>query len=93
MSKEKGITEFMIEGTNVWDEENGEIVFESFAAEFGSMLAGNVTASLAGDKALIGITPPTSIWAIAIKGRGTLHITLIIQMYTRYNKTPLPIIW
>ncbi|MCY8936922.1 hypothetical protein [Peribacillus frigoritolerans] len=31
-------------------------MFESFAAEFGSMLAGNVTASLAGDKALVGIT-------------------------------------
>ncbi|WP_430694968.1 hypothetical protein [Peribacillus frigoritolerans] len=27
----------------------------SFAAELGSMLAGNVTASLAGDKALVGI--------------------------------------
>jgi CheY-specific phosphatase CheX len=33
-------------------------MFESFAAEFGSMLAGNVTASL--DKALVDITPPTS---------------------------------
>ncbi|PHD77859.1 hypothetical protein COF64_04190 [Bacillus sp. AFS043905] len=68
-------------------------MFESFAAEFGSMLAGNVTASLAGDKALVSITPPTSFWAMAIKWQGTLHITLIIDMYTRYNKTPLPIIW
>ncbi|WP_458355006.1 hypothetical protein [Peribacillus frigoritolerans] len=33
----------------------------SFAAEFGSMLAGTITVSLAGDKALIGITPPTVI--------------------------------
>ncbi|WP_258831326.1 MULTISPECIES: hypothetical protein [Peribacillus] len=33
---------------------------KSFAAEFGSMLAGNITAFLAGDKALIGIIPPTS---------------------------------
>ena len=30
----------------------------SFAAELGSMLAGNVTASLAGDKALVGIIAP-----------------------------------
>jgi hypothetical protein len=52
-----------------------------------------ITASLAGDKALVGITPPTSLWTMAIKWRGTLHITLIIEMYTRYNKTPLPIIW
>ncbi|WP_286676167.1 hypothetical protein [Peribacillus frigoritolerans] len=32
---------------------------KSFAAEFGSMLAVNITASLAGNKALIGIIPPT----------------------------------
>lgn len=30
----------------------------SFAAELGSMLAGYFTASLAGDKALVGIIPP-----------------------------------
>ncbi|MED3759326.1 hypothetical protein P4555_09655 [Peribacillus frigoritolerans] len=68
-------------------------MFESFAAEFGSMLAGNVTASLAGDKALVGITPPQVMMGNGIKWQGTLHITLIIDMYTRYNKTPLPIIW
>lgn len=34
---------------------------ESFTEKLGNMLAGNIATSLAGDKALIGITPPTVI--------------------------------
>ncbi|MFS0601677.1 hypothetical protein [Peribacillus frigoritolerans] len=68
-------------------------MFGSFAAEFGSTLAGNVTASLAGDKALVGITPSHVMMGNGDKMARYPHITLIIDMYTRYNKTPLPIIW
>ncbi|MCM3674024.1 chemotaxis protein CheC [Peribacillus simplex] len=36
-------------------------MLKSFAAELGNMLAGNIATSLAGENALIDITPPTVI--------------------------------
>lgn len=60
----------MIEGTNGCMSNIGESMFgmllegemlESFAAEFGNMLGGNIANSLAGENALIDITPPTVI--------------------------------
>ncbi|MFJ7510279.1 chemotaxis protein CheX [Peribacillus simplex] len=66
----------------------GEML-ESFAAELGNMLAGNIATSLAGENTLIDITPPIFIVGntheainlpISLKGVGTLHIILMIEM-------------
>ncbi|MGJ3194563.1 hypothetical protein [Peribacillus frigoritolerans] len=46
----------------------------SFAAELGSMLAGNVTASLAGDKALVGIIPPRHMGNSHKRARYPYHL-------------------
>ncbi|CAH0312207.1 CheY-P phosphatase CheX [Peribacillus simplex] len=60
----------IIEGTNGCMIKIGESMFgmplegemlESFAAELGNMLAGNIATSLAGENTLIDITPPTVI--------------------------------
>ncbi|MFS0764701.1 chemotaxis protein CheX [Peribacillus phoenicis] len=93
----------MIEGTNGCMSKIGESMFgmplegemlESFAAEFGNMLAGNIATSLAGENALIDITPPTVIVGdtkmygfheaihlpISLEGVGTLQIIFMIEM-------------
>ena len=63
----------MIEGTNGCMSKIGESMFgmplegemlESFAAEFGNMLAGNIATSLAGENGLILHRSP-SLWAMA----------------------------
>ncbi|MDR4925846.1 hypothetical protein [Peribacillus simplex] len=71
----------------------GELL-ESFAAELGNLLAGNIATSLAGGDAFNDITPPTVFVGntkmygfheaihlpMSLKGVGTLHIILMIEM-------------
>ncbi|MFE4811849.1 hypothetical protein ACFQ9Y_11870 [Peribacillus simplex] len=67
----------------------GEML-ESFAAELGNMLAGNIPTSLAGGDAFKDITPPTVFVSntnmygfnlrMSLKGVGTPHIILMIEM-------------
>ncbi|WP_057915145.1 chemotaxis protein CheX [Peribacillus muralis] len=70
---------------------NGEML-ESFAAELGNMLAGNMAASLAADTTM-DITPPTVIVGntklygfneainlpISLEGSGTIHFIFMIE--------------
>ena len=69
----------------------GEML-ESFAAELGNMLTGNIATSLAGGDGFNDITPPTVFVGntnmygfhkaihlpMSLKGVGTLHIILMI---------------
>ncbi|CAH0186977.1 CheY-P phosphatase CheX [Peribacillus sp. Bi96] len=93
----------IIEGTNGCMSKIGESMFgmplegemlESFAAELGNMLAGNVATSLASEDTIMDITPPTVIVGktkmygfneaihlpISMDGAGTIHIILMIEM-------------
>ncbi|MCK1982500.1 MULTISPECIES: chemotaxis protein CheC [Peribacillus] len=93
----------MIGGTNGCMGKIGESMFgmplegemlESFAAEFGNMLAGNIATSLTDEDALIDITPPTVIVGdtkmdrfheaihlpTSLEGVGPLQVTLLIEM-------------
>ncbi|MFJ7754066.1 chemotaxis protein CheX [Peribacillus muralis] len=92
----------IIEGTNESMSKIGESMFgiplegemlESFAAELGNMLAGNMATSLAADT-IMDITPPTVIVGktklygfneainlpISLEGAGTLHFIFMIEM-------------
>ncbi|MGE6376490.1 chemotaxis protein CheX [Peribacillus muralis] len=91
----------IIEGTNESMSKIGESMFgmplegemlESFAAELGNMLAGNMATSLA--DTIMDITPPTVIVGktklygfneainlpISLEGAGTLHFIFMIEM-------------
>ncbi|WP_285766167.1 chemotaxis protein CheX [Peribacillus sp. SI8-4] len=91
----------IIEGTNECMSKIGESMFgmplegemlESFAAELGNMLAGNMATSLAADIAM-DITPPTVIVGktklygfseainlpVSLGGAGTIHLILMIE--------------
>lgn len=71
----------------------GEML-ESFAAELGNMLAGNIATCLETENTIIDITPPavivgnTKIYGfneavnlpISLEGVGTLHIILMVEM-------------
>lgn len=92
----------IIEGTSDCVSKIGEVMFgmplegemlESFAAELGNMLAGNIATSLANDDTLMDITPPTVLVGqtkmygfnqainlpVVLEGAGTLHIILMIE--------------
>ena len=93
----------IIEGTSDCVSKIGEVMFgmplegemlESFAAELGNMLAGNIATSLATDDTLMDITPPTVLVGqtkmygfnqainlpVVLEGAGTLHMILMIEM-------------
>ncbi|WP_353957916.1 chemotaxis protein CheX [Peribacillus sp. ACCC06369] len=93
----------IIEGTNGCMSKIGEGMFviplegemlESFAAELGNMLAGNIATCLETENTIIDITPPTVIVGntkiygfneavnlpISLEGVGTLHIILMVEM-------------
>ncbi|MGE7601491.1 chemotaxis protein CheX [Peribacillus sp. NPDC097675] len=93
----------IIEGTSDCVSKIGEVMFgmplegemlESFAAELGNMLAGNIATSLAKDDTIMDITPPTVLVGqtkmygfnqainlpVLLEGAGTLHMILMIEM-------------
>lgn len=93
----------IIEGTSGTVSKIGQVMFgmplegemlESFAAELGNMLAGNIATSLANDEVYMDITPPTVLVGqtkmygfkqainlpVVLEGAGTLHIVLMIEM-------------
>lgn len=93
----------IIEGTSDCVSKIGEVMFgmplegemlESFAAELGNMLAGNIATSLATDDTIMDITPPTVLVGqtkmygfnqainlpVVLEGAGTLHMILMIEM-------------
>lgn len=93
----------IIDGTEACMSKIGEVMFgmplqgemlESFSAELGNMIAGNLATTLAQSNTIIDITPPTVLIGsarmsgfdralslpIQIENIGTLHAILIVEM-------------